>query len=577
MKNQLRVVSSVKQSQEILSDLTNPNRDVPICLVSTIFNSERTDFDLEELSLEIGTVAKIVLIRTGEATADLSKNLSPGLGVFGGAARVYPPGFKVNTTQYLPLIYPDGGGSKRLAEQVWAHADISSLKKSQLRDTEDVEATVKQVIPSNSQSRVFVEIDGGELATIREELSFPNTPLEWVFKPGDRVFGSHNSNLKVFTPNLRFLTTQDLLNDYKLGQIIPVYVSEVDRMVAKCVPYPGIQIDIHIAEISGNSLDKISDFLDAGEVVGMRLYSKPDNSLGLRMDDIDDHEVCVAAVPVFETGESWITEGRNFQIQPSIPVLPSLTKTNISQYIEEKPFTPLPGPGIVKGLVTKSTDVEQKLKGRERSDFEYQIKYLKGVITSLVDEVDGLKSENAGLKSENTSLTNSLDSAKKAATSLRRKGQKVIGSKSSPRSRRDRFSSDDEWFHEELRRAWLSNYAPQDRRDNFPLDDSKFLFGPEFFRSLKESNCDEEDLRKVIRCILDIVTGREKSEARRDVHPLRDGLGPAAKDLIREDGAVALRAYVEEKTPAAKRLHFWAPPNGRIELMRVVSHNDYKI
>ena len=311
MKNQLRIVSSVKQAQELLSDLTSTSRNIPICLVSTIFNSESTNFDLDDLSLEIGNVAKIVVIKTGEATADLSRNLSPGLGVFGGAARVYPPGFKVNTTQYLPLIYPDGGGGKRLAEQVWAHADISSLKKSQLRDSEDVQATVKQVIPSNSQSRVFVEIDGGELATIREELSFPNTPLEWVFRPGDRVFGSHNSNLKVFTPNLRFLTSQDLLNDYTIGQIIPVYVSEVDRMVAKCLLYPGIQIDIHIAEISGNSLDKISDFLDAGEVVGMRLYSKPDSSLGLRMDDIDDHEVCVAAVPVFEAGAPWITEGRN--------------------------------------------------------------------------------------------------------------------------------------------------------------------------------------------------------------------------------------------------------------------------
>lgn len=577
MKSQHRVVSSVKQAQELLADLTSTSRNMPICLVSTIFNSEGTDFDLEELSLEIGTVSKIVLIKTGDATADLSRNLAPGLGVFGGAARVYPPGFKVNTTQYLPLIYPDRGGSKRLAEQVWAHADIPSLKKSQLRDTKDVQAIVKQVIPSNSQSRVFVEIDGGEIATIREELSFPNTPLEWVFRPGDKVYGSHNSNLKAFTPNLRFLTAQDLLNDYAVGQIIPVYVSQVDRMAAKCLLYPGIQIDIHLAEISGNSLDKISDFLDAGEVVGMRLYSRPDNSLGLRMDDIDDHEIFEAEVSVFETGEPWITEGRNYQAQPSSPVFPSLTKTNISQYIEEKPFTPLPGPGPVKGLATKTTSAEQKLKGRERSDLEYHIKYLKGVITSLVDEVDGLKSENAGLKSENTSITNSLDSAKKAATSLRRKGQKVIGSKSSPRSRRDRFTSDDEWFHEELRRAWISNYAPHDRRDNFPLDVSKYFFGNQFFSSLEESSCDEEDLRKVIRCVLDIVTGREKSESRRGVHPLRDGLGPAAKDLMREDGAVALRAYVEEKTPAAKRLHFWAPPNGRVELMRVVSHNDYKI
>ena len=45
-------------------------------------------------------------------------------------------------------------------------------------------------------------------------------------------------------------------------------------------------------------------------------------------------------------------------------------------------------------------------------------------------------------------------------------------------------------------------------------------------------------------------------------------------DQLAEDGSIALRAYVEEKTAAAKRLHYWMSPSKQITLERVVSHDD---
>jgi hypothetical protein len=44
--------------------------------------------------------------------------------------------------------------------------------------------------------------------------------------------------------------------------------------------------------------------------------------------------------------------------------------------------------------------------------------------------------------------------------------------------------------------------------------------------------------------------------------------------VVAEDGSIALRAYVEEKTAAAKRLHYWMSPSKQITLERVVSHDD---
>ncbi|NBR26728.1 MAG: hypothetical protein EBU08_23725, partial [Micrococcales bacterium] len=60
------------------------------------------------------------------------------------------------------------------------------------------------------------------------------------------------------------------------------------------------------------------------------------------------------------------------------------------------------------------------------------------------------------------------------------------------------------------------------------------------------------------------------------VHPIRDGAGASSQDIVAEDGSIALRAYVEEKTAAAKRLHYWVSPSKRIKLERVVIHDDFK-
>ena len=42
----------------------------------------------------------------------------------------------------------------------------------------------------------------------------------------------------------------------------------------------------------------------------------------------------------------------------------------------------------------------------------------------------------------------------------------------------------------------------------------------------------------------------------------------------RADGAVCMRAYVEEGVPQSRRLHYWKVKDGLVELSRVVLHDD---
>jgi hypothetical protein len=73
---------------------------------------------------------------------------------------------------------------------------------------------------------------------------------------------------------------------------------------------------------------------------------------------------------------------------------------------------------------------------------------------------------------------------------------------------------------------------------------------------------------------MEAVTGFINKAPAREVHSLRSGDGAADAPLVRADGARCLRAYVEQNTPQARRLHYWALRGGGVELSRVVMHDD---
>jgi hypothetical protein len=137
-------------------------------------------------------------------------------------------------------------------------------------------------------------------------------------------------------------------------------------------------------------------------------------------------------------------------------------------------------------------------------------------------------------------------------------------------SRRNRFNSDEEWMREEIRRAWIGRYSPTDRLQ-FPLDDSTFRFGEEFFEFFKPELISEEQARKSVRTILDVVTGRQWTDSSRRGHAVSSILDKGHDDL-----GTMHRIYVEEQTPQALRLVLRKLKNSAgVELERVTKHDDF--
>lgn len=118
--------------------------------------------------------------------------------------------------------------------------------------------------------------------------------------------------------------------------------------------------------------------------------------------------------------------------------------------------------------------------------------------------------------------------------------------------------------------TWVERVPAQDKADHALPDN--YVMGPDFAASL--AALDKPLRAKSLKCVVDVLTGIARDSASREVHVLRSGDGGADAAVTRDDGATCFRASVEKMVPSARRLHFWKCSDGRIELSRVVLHDD---
>lgn len=556
--------------------LKNPERSKPICIVSLPFGSPNPAFDVEELERQAGDLASIYLIPTGDLTIALANELSTKVAVFNGAAKVIPTDWQdaveIPRTFYCNAKF-QGRDTQILIDHIWKLADEKDLEKYLHVKTKAASATVSKFLGS----RAFVKLEDGALATIRQELSTPGYPMEWVFSIGQRLSGKLNETERLFLPDIREESLASLVETYGFGNLVPALIKITERKTGVATIFPGIDINFELAEISGNDLDLVTDFLSPGQVVAMRIYRDHQGRTRLKMNDIEDDEVAVEAVSVFAGGPPWLIEDRDIPIETEeIEDTPEITQSEPEFELVEEIVAeiPKPHPGNYHAPTTKPVPV---LTGRTEDQWRGYAKGLEAKITGLNIELKlARNSEIVALRQVNALKTQIGELSRSNAKSRRNSAAKDLN-KSTTRSRQDRWDNTEDWFNEELRRVWISRYKQSEREQKYPIDYTKFSYGPGFFETVFEKDLTEDELRKAVRVIVDIVTGREADARQNSVHPLRESEAPSASIRSRPDGATAWRASVEQNTPQARRLHFWKLPNNNIELAKIVRHDDFSI
>jgi hypothetical protein len=360
--------------------------------------------------------------------------------------------------------------------------------------------------------------------------------------------------------------------------------------------------------------------LTPGDVVPVRVIRDEQGRTRLRSNDIDDDEEVYDAPSVFVDGAPWLRPDRVLatadenltvvsleEFLASSGIFSATTEPQPTDVQTTQPATdtvrvivaPRPGPG----LATAATATASTLGLSVGADRRVALNSALLRIDVLTSDITRLQAENQLLKNRERRITGEQasheiaslkllvadalrdrDAAKARATAadrelrevkaMMRRARSETQGADDPLRRRDRFgdtaSEAAAWVRHEILLAWIERLDPGDRV-RYPIGTS-YLVGERFAESLEA--LESGQLTKAFKAVVDVVSGYVSEIAARNVHPLRTGAGGDDAALIRADGARCYRAYIEQNTPSARRLHYWKHPNGQLELSRIVTHDD---
>lgn len=623
-------VTTSKHVTRLAEGLLDPHRDQPWGLVSIPESSDRPLVDIQHLHDEVGDVCRIHTIKTGALTRELESLLPARCQVYGGASRIYPVGDEWHTqpeASPLRFVHNPNQGDKvtqQLVHDALRMAANAGLFSKPGPAAVPARGLVQKLVAGNT--RALVRLDNDQYATVVHELTYPHIPLEWIIHEGQNIEGLLDPGTKRLTPTLPQHTRAELLEHYPHGTVTLAYVTTVDREAAGLAIHPAHVCTVDKQHISSNPHDRADLLLAPGDVVPVRVIRDEQGRLALRLNDIDDDEHLAPAITLTPGGKPWLVNERHQtdddgdidtgqpghdQSQHSTPGgatadthTEHATEPQTELLTEPQAETPTealtvqraprPSPGPYRITQTAPTAIPTKLSDTDH-DPQPAVKGATALQTAQL-ALEAARRENLQLKKElkrtatqyhgadttaleltetlahnrrlRTELKAARDEQRTQRTMLRSLGK--LAEKNSYAGRRARFDNDDEWMRHEVHLAWINRLTPEDRRRN-PLPDN-YLIGEAFIASF--DGFDDTTKDKALKAIVDVLTGMARNIPARAIHPLRVGDGATATDLVRDDGARCMRAYIEHNVAAARRLHYWVHDDNRIKLSRVVTHDD---
>ncbi|MDR1214485.1 MAG: hypothetical protein LBK54_10455 [Propionibacteriaceae bacterium] len=238
--------------------------------------------------------------------------------------------------------------------------------------------------------------------------------------------------------------------------------------------------------------------------------------------------------------------------------------------------TPPDPPGLAPTGLPARPDVPSP--ATESTRLLLRIDELSAEVADLKRDQESLRAQLLGGADERAQLSYLLGQAERRANraendlkAARSRLRKASNAKSSTKaSPGPQFADAEQGFRYLVLTQWATRTLPDEQRER-PLP--PYIVGPRFLDSLDRLEGIKPE--KVADVVFEIVTGLVRSIPGREVHHLRPEMGRKDVFRVRDDGAVAWRASLQVKSPSARRIHYWTLPNGRIELARVTTHDDY--
>lgn len=552
--------------------LLDADRLRPVVVVTVPSGRGEPYIDAEAVARAVGDLAEVVVVPTEHVGWRLSAVLPRLTAVYGGAGRVYPVGTEWH--------HAPGRAPLRFAySEEEGEAAAEALISDALRLAEDAglvrqaagEPAGGEVLRVLPPSRAVVRLDEGGTATVWSELTVPGVPVDRLLRTGQRVTGVLTGDRLDVTA---MLADREAFSP-EPGDVVLARVVAVRPDVVHLALLPDEVVAVP-RDRATSAPDALADLFSVGEVVVARVaWLGPGDRPALRLDDVGP-EVAPGAVPaILPGGPPWLAVpahtgededaadgGEPGGVGPERRDTPDAGGDEAGRG-QERRARPPKGATASMALALEAARALARAEADRADRAEADLAEARRTVRELTELARSLQEDRGRLQGQVQAQRTQL---RLRATDRRREPGTVVA----PPEVVAGFTDPEEQFRHEVYVAWVET-VPAGEKAQRPLP--QYRVGPDFLASLESEG---SGLRaKVVRVVVEVLTGLAESLDGREVHRLR--LGPGGDDpvVVRDDGAVCWRAAVQRNTPAARRLHYWKLGDV-VELSRVTLHDDFR-
>ncbi|MEH0110785.1 hypothetical protein V6N00_13825 [Tersicoccus sp. MR15.9] len=598
-----RTVTSRRDADDLSSVLTDPLRERAVVVVS-VNGDEVAFFDPERVAREVGSGAQVYLLATRAVAYDFGELMPADANVYGGAARVYPPGADwLADLHRAPLHFAFSvaeamGKLARIGEDVAAMAYRPSTVPGPTRAAPPVPQEHGVVSAGLGSDGVLVTLQDGRTVQVRVPATDAGIDLSSVLPVGAVVSGAVFEN----TMDVDGLhTAADVVDAVTENMTVPALVASEKSVLL----FPGLTVRHRVPAAPGTVIAVRVDLVGRADGKGWSVSTVTDP----HPDEVSP------ALPLLEGGQPWITWPPSTEPPaPDVQASTTLRQTADSSRDPHQDERGEAGPGLLEDLEGVRDRIQQLLAENERLGRENT--HLTDTVQTLSEEIDDLLAapsaaavvpdpvqdpQVAGLKvrlaaqlrrtrelederdeavadavreadradrvgRENDRLRAELRAERAKATAARRASRSADAAPTGPA-----FTDPQHQFRHEVYLAWVDRF-PAAAKDEHPM--AGFDLGERFLPDLEALQ--GIDRSKVVDVVVEILTGLADRLPGREMHRLRGGVAgaPTIEDPVL---GTAWRVSLQVKTASARRLHFWRGYDGHITLATVGVHDDLEI
>jgi hypothetical protein len=578
-----RTFNSPRDAEELASLLVDPERERPAVVIST--TKSGPIIDPAALAEKLGPSADVYVLGNAGIAFDLEDELPRDTGVYGGAARSYPPGtaWKENTSKAkVRLAYTREEGRTALAmiaDDVAAMAAPGPATFVSARTRTSAPAPSAQVTGTVSvllePDGVLVKLDDG-IARIDTSVLAPGIEPSRLFASGQEVTGTLKDGVLSVTG---MHTPADAADHAAHGTVLPALVASEKAVIL----FPGLSV----RHASG---------APAGSVVAVRVdLSGRADGKAWKLCTVDEPDSVRDALPFLPGGHPWIsmehvaealTEPEPAAAKAPEPA-PAAQGADVFDALEtiRKRFDELhdeverlegeiesltaePAP-VTGPLPTVATDSAELVRARDQIALmtRQRIDMLADKRRAMID-ADELAADNIRLTQQITRLREQVRTERARADRARQMTVDITDvAEAAPL-----FTDPADQFRHEVYLEWAAR-IPAGSKKELPLAEYDFVNG--FLKDVEELQ--GVDRSKIVAVAVEVLTGLADSMAGRDMHRLRGGNPGASGCIDHPVYGTAWRVALQVKTAAARRMHFWRGTDGKIRFATVGTHDDMGI